>query len=126
MNDEDTVLDAIIVACIIGIAVMTVLIVTTDKDEGFTELYLLDYDKAPADGVVSLRYGISNHENMDVNYTVVIALDNEMLNSRDVSLADNSTYEGEFFFAADFSSVHKVMVRLSQREEEVHFFTEVR
>ncbi|MFH1126720.1 MAG: DUF1616 domain-containing protein [archaeon] len=126
MNDEDTILNAIIVACIVGIAVIIFLIVTTDGDERFTELYLLDYDKSPPDGVVSLRYGIANHENRDVNYTITIMMDNETQRSKEVLVPDNNTHIDEYFFAVDTSIVHKVMVRLDGREEEVHFFTEAR
>ncbi len=122
-TDDDSILNAIIIACIIGIAVVLFLIVTTDKDEGFTELYLLDYDKTPLSGVISIKYGINNHENMDVDYNLVVMIDDNIVSSKNITIADNSTHTDNLYLPFTETGTHKIMIKLEGREEEVHFWT---
>ncbi|MCK5062548.1 MAG: DUF1616 domain-containing protein [Candidatus Aenigmarchaeota archaeon] len=126
-DDEDKILNAIIIACIIGIAIVAVLILTTDRDESFTELYLLDYTKAPVDGSLLIEYGIGNHENADVSYTVLVLVDNETVASGNVFVSDGGVQKDNIAipFANMTSGTHKVIIMLDGREESVHFWTDV-
>ena len=125
-DENNTILNAIIIACIIGIAIVAVLIFTTEKDDSFTELYLLDYTKSPVNDSLLIEYGISNHENADVEYTVLVLVDNETVLVESVSLAEGIIHEGSISvpFVNMTDDVHKIAISLDGREEEVHFWTE--
>lgn len=126
-KDEDTILNAIIIACIIGIAIVSFLILTTDRDESFTELYLLEYTKSPVNGTIFIEYGIGNHENADIEYAVLVLVDDETVMSENVFVLDEGVYEGSISipFADMTSGTHKIIVMLDGREEAVHFWTDV-
>ncbi len=126
-DDEDKILNAIIIACIIGIAIVAVLILTTDRDESFTELYLLNYTKAPVNGTIFIEYGIGNHENADVSYTVLVLVDNETVASGNVFVSDGGVQKDNIAipFTNMTSGTHKIIVMLDGREESVHFWTDV-
>jgi len=124
-DDEDKILNMIIIACIIGIAIVAVLILTTDRDESFTELYLLDYTKAPVNGTIFIEYGIGNHEDADVEYKVLFLIGSETVMSENVFVLDEGVHEGSISipFTDMTSGTHKVIVMLDGREESVHFWT---
>ena len=126
-DDEDKILNAIIIACIIGIAIVAVLILTTDRDESFTELYLLNYTKAPVNGTIFIEYGIGNHENADIEYTVLVLVDNETVASGNVFVSDGGVQKDNIAipFTNMTSGTHKIIVMLDSREESVHFWTDV-
>ena len=124
MDNDDSLLNAIIIACIIGIIVVVALILTTDRDDGFTELYFLDYSKTPVSGILSFEYGIGNHEGMDMDYSLRVLVDHEIVAEKTVSVLDEDVYTGAFDLPYNLSGVHKVSVKLFGREEEIHFWTE--
>ncbi|MEA3229508.1 MAG: DUF1616 domain-containing protein [archaeon] len=124
MDSDDSVLNAIIIACVIGIAVVAFLILTTERDESFTELYFLNYTKAPANDTLFVRLGINNHENCGMDYNVVVLVDDETIMDKVVSVPDNGDYIGHLDIPFTLSGVHKVTVMLFGREEEIHFWTE--
>ncbi|MCK5452415.1 MAG: hypothetical protein KAI51_03185, partial [Candidatus Aenigmarchaeota archaeon] len=111
----------------IGIAIVAVLILTTDRDESFTELYLLNYTKAPVNGTIFIEYGIGNHENADVSYTVLVLVDNETVASGNVFVSDGGVQKDNIAipFTNMTSGTHKIIVMLDGREESVHFWTDV-
>jgi len=45
--EDASIHNSIIIACIAGIIVVSLLIISGTKTEGFTELYFLDYTKVP-------------------------------------------------------------------------------
>ena len=122
MTEDDSVLNAIIIACVVGIAAVAYLIMTTDRNENFTELYLLDYDKTPDNGMIFLKYGINNHENKDVNYEIMILVGNDTVKEINAFVPDNKTYVEEVPVQFPYNGTQKVSVKLDGRDEEVHFW----
>ena len=123
MEDKST-YDAIIIACIAGIALVSVLILTGAKTEGFTELYFLDYTKVPDKGVISFKYSISNHEAKDISYNVSFSIDGNPVKSKIISLKDNETFVDEYaMHASDSESKIAVGITYDGKKEEIHFFT---
>lgn len=123
MNDEDGILNAIIIACVIGIAIVLFLIVTTDRDDSFTELYFLNYTKVPVGDALFIEYGINNHENKDMVYEVVVLVGNESVIHEYVAVPTDGAYKGEYNIMVESADVQKITLKLNSREEEIHFWT---
>ncbi len=123
MEDKNT-YNAIIIACIAGIALVSLLIFTGPKTEGFTELYFLDYTKVPEKGVISFKYGISNHEAKDISYNVSFSIDENPFKSMIISLKNNETFVEEYaLHANDLESKIAVEITYFDKKENIHFFT---
>ncbi|MCK4550825.1 MAG: DUF1616 domain-containing protein [Candidatus Aenigmarchaeota archaeon] len=123
MDNDDNILNAIIIACVIGIAIVLFLIVTTDRDESFTELYFLNYTKVPVGDALFITYGINNHENKDMVYDVVVLVGNESVIREDVAVLKDGAHKGEYNITVESADVQKITLKLNGREEEIHFWT---
>lgn len=116
--------NSIIIACIAGIILVSLLIFTGTKSEGFTELYFLEYTKVPEKGVISFKYGISNHEAKDISYNVSFSIDENPVKNKVISLKNNEIYVEEYAMHAN-DSESKVAVEITylDKKENIHFFT---
>lgn len=80
MSEEKTVTYAIIAACIIGIAVVTILVLTyTSTSENFSELYFEDHTELPRIAIVGeedeFAFTSVSHETDVISYDYTISLD---------------------------------------------------
>ena len=122
--EDKNINNSIIIACISGIIVVSLLVIFGAKSEGFTELYFLDYTKVPEKGVISFKYGISNHEAKDISYNVSFSIDENPVKSKIISLKNNETFVEEYAMRAnDSESKVAVEVMYADKKEEIHFFT---
>lgn len=123
MEDKHT-HNAIIIACIVGILLISLLILTGPKTEGFTELYFLDYTKFPENGIISFKYALSNHEAKNISYNVSFSIDGNPVKSRMISLIDNETFVEEYALRSnDLESKVAINIAYLDKKENIHFFT---
>jgi len=124
-REEDAIYDAIIIACVIGIAIILGLILTSREPEGFTELYLLNYTDRPVDGQLFIRYGISNHEGKGALYEIMAKIGNETASADLRWLKDNQTEIRGMYLPFNQTGIQKVMLELDflNQTQEVHFWT---
>jgi uncharacterized membrane protein len=89
---------------------MIYFVITTPKmGERFTEFYILDSSGKAENYPIELKYnspaqilvGVVNHEYADINYTVQIALDKEVLIDTWFMLEHNETWEKNMTFIPD-------------------------
>lgn len=89
-DEEEGILNAILIACVIGIIIVISLIVFYPKPpEAFSALYFAGsshYTKIPVDGKVYFNFTIENHEEKDFNYLVEYLVDNIITNRIMISL----------------------------------------
>ena len=122
--EDKNINNSIIIACIAGIIVVSLLVISGAKSEGFTELYFLDYTKVPEKGVISFKYGISNHEAKNMIYNVSFSIDGNPVKSKMISLKNNETFVEEYaLLASDSESKVAVGITYADKKEEIHFFT---
>jgi uncharacterized membrane protein len=103
----DRILTIILILSIVASLIMLIYVIVTPKQgEKFTEFYILG-DKGKAEGyptqlvtgkTSSLIVGISNHEYVVTNYTLNISLENDTLNTMQVTLMHNATWEEKVLF----------------------------
>jgi uncharacterized membrane protein len=105
----------------------TVLIIVFPRPgEPFTELYLLG-PSGKASGyptnltigqTANVTVGVVNHENANVNYTLVVTLTNKTIRTESFSLANNQTFEkGISFQAASAGSGQKLTFDLYKGDD---------
>ena len=128
MKTEDNIIfKSVTIACIAGITLISLLALTGTKDKGFTELYFLDYEKAPQRDAVTFKYQITNHEKKETEYNIRFSINNNILRDRKTTLKDNETFTEEYTLPLDTNSSvnHKVLVEIGYLNEtqEIHFFT---
>jgi uncharacterized membrane protein len=123
-EEDDSIYNAIIIACLIGIVIIAGLILTSREPEGFTELYLLNYTERPVDGQIYMRYGISSHENTGVLYEIIAKIGNETAAQEIRWLKDNQTEIKEIYLPYNQTGTQKVMLELYflNQTQEVHFW----
>lgn len=100
--NRNTILTAFLVA-VLALAIFgTILIVVLPQPgEPFTELYLLGPDGTASNYKTNLTVnqtgnvtvGVVNHENANVNYTLVVKLDNATIAMRSFSLTNDEKWE---------------------------------
>lgn len=122
--EDKNIYNPIIMACIAGIALVSLLILTGPKTEGFTELYFLDYTKVPEKGIISFKYAISNHEAKNISYNVSFSIDENPVKSKTISLENNETFVEEYALRAN-DSENKVAINIAylDKKQNIHFFT---
>ena len=107
---KDMILTCMLIFFMALAAGMVFYVVTTPRiGERFTEFYILDTsgkaERYPAnlkyDYPYELRAGAVNHEYAIVNYTLRVALDNEILMDTWFTLAHNSTWEKNLTFVPE-------------------------
>lgn len=93
----------LIITIIISISALIYVIVTPKQGEKFTEFYILgpggkayDYPTNVSAGNKStVIVGVVNHEYANVNYTMMLSLDNTTFMTQNLTLQDNQTREQE-------------------------------
>jgi uncharacterized membrane protein len=83
-----------------------VIIVFPHPGEPFTELYLLGPGGKASDYPTNLTVnqtgnvtvGVVNHENANADYTLIVTLANETINTTSFSLANNQTWQNSISF----------------------------
>jgi uncharacterized membrane protein len=99
------VLAAVLILAVCG---TILIIVLPQPSEPFTELYLLGASGKASDYPTNLTVGqtanvtvgVVNHENGDINYTLVVTLNNKTVTTESFSLANNQTWQGSISFTA--------------------------
>ncbi len=96
------------VLLILAVGGTVLLIVLPQPGEPFTELYLLG-PSGKASGyptnltvnqTANVTVGVVNHENANVNYTLVVTLANKTIRTESFSLANNQTLQENIAFKA--------------------------
>lgn len=105
----DKILTVILLASIIVSICITVYIIITPKQgEKFTEFYILGPNGTASGYPTDLKVGdngeviigIVNHEYENVSYLLEVKLDEKILESENVGLIHNETWESPFIFKA--------------------------
>lgn len=124
-SEDDRVLNAIIIASVIGIVIVAGLIICYPKPtEDFTAIYFGNYTKQPVNGTVYFNYTIENHENRGMTYDVAYVVDNATISNEPVAVADGGNITLQKSVAVNASRVNKVGVLLNT-SEEIHFWTTI-
>jgi len=93
---------------ILAVCGTVLIIVLPQPSEPFTELYLLGAS-GNASGyptnltvgqMANVTVGVVNHENADVNYTLVATLNNSTITTESFSLANNQNWQNSISFTA--------------------------
>ncbi len=127
MDEDESVLNAIIVASVIGIIIVACLILFYPRpSEDFTAVYFGNYTKMPSNGSgsISFNYTIENHENKNMDYKVTYKSDNSTLAEENVFVQNGGNRTLEKSFPVNASQVNKISVSLNT-SEEIHFWTTV-
>ena len=124
-KQDDEILNAIIIASIIGIAVVLALILYNSQNKtGFSELYFGNYTKEIIDEKIYFNYSIVNHEGKDITYNIVYKSDNTILESESKFIADKQKHVFEKSFNAE-NGIQKISVEFTNNNQtyEIHFWT---
>ncbi|MEA3343576.1 MAG: DUF1616 domain-containing protein [archaeon] len=126
-TENNTIYSSIIIACILGIITVSALILTNPKDDGFTELYFLDYTKVPEKNTVTFKYGIANHEKENIDYNIRFLTGNQTAKNKRTTLKDNETFIEEYTLPLDSRNPgnQKISIEISyqNKTQEIHFIT---
>jgi uncharacterized membrane protein len=124
----DRILTIILILSILASIIMLVYVIVTPKQgEKFTEFYILG-NNGKADGyptqmeagkTSSIIVGITNHEYILTNYTLNISLDNDTLNTMQVSLMHNSTWEKKVLFTPEKTGDNLKLEFLLYKEDNI-------
>ena len=96
----------LVISIIIAVSATAYVIVVPKEGEKFTEFYILGQNGTASDYPTNLTVGqtgnvtigIVNHEYSDVNYEMVIKLNNQTINDTNITLSNNQTYLQPFMF----------------------------
>lgn len=127
-NDE-SILNAILIACLIGIGVVIALILFYPRpSEAFTALYFTNgsqYTKTPVNGMIYFNFTIENHEGKDMNYLIEYSVDNSTVDQQNVSVdKEMNVTISKSLNLNDTVSIHKIGLILNRNTDyEVHFWT---
>ena len=128
METEDNIIfKSVIIACIAGLVMISLMTLTGANDTGFTELYFLDYEKAHTIDAVTFRYGITNHEGKEIEYDICFLINDNILRNRKTIIKDNETFIEEYTLPLDTntSAIHKIIIDVQYLNDnrKIHFFT---
>ncbi|MEN6330114.1 MAG: DUF1616 domain-containing protein [Methanobacterium sp.] len=106
----------IILLLVIGALSAVYIIVNPQPSEKFTEFYVLNAEGQAGNYPVNLTTGevgkiflvVVNHENQEVNYLLVVKLDNSTIYNEEFSLSDNEKKETPLEFEAKTSGSQKL------------------
>lgn len=122
---DESVLNAIIIASIIGIAIVAGLILFYPRSsENFTALYFGNYTKTPVNGSVWFNFTIETHENAGTGYRISYSINNQTISEEDVFVPNNSNLTLGKSLQTGNASNAKIQVSLNN-SEEIHFWTSV-
>ncbi len=102
---------ALIASILIAISGTAYVIAVPKEGEKFTEFYILGPNGKASDYPLNLTVGqtgnvtvgIVNHEYATVNYKILIKLNNETIDEKNITLNDNEKYEAPFTFSPSHS-----------------------
>lgn len=99
---------------LIGILMFTMFIIifniyfltTLKTEESFTEFYMLNQSgyadryqtRFKVDTPANMLLGVTNYESIYTNYTIKIVVDKDILSTKNISLRDRETWEGNMTF----------------------------
>ncbi len=99
---------ALVLSIVLAISTAAYVVIIPKHSEKFTEFYILgpngkasDYPNnltVGQDGTVTI--GIANHEYADVNYTMIIKLNNQTIDNENITISNNQLYKKPFKFVA--------------------------
>jgi uncharacterized membrane protein len=124
----DRILTIILILSIAASIIMLIYVIVTPKQgEKFTEFYILgDNGKADsyptrleAGNTSSVIVGITNQEYVLTNYTLNISLDNDTLNTMQVRLMHNSTWEEKVLFTPEKTGDNLKLEFLLYKEDNI-------
>jgi len=124
---EDSLYNTLIIACIIGIIVVTALIFTNKTNEPFTELYFEDHQNLPREIELgkeySFRFTVHNVGGKGVNYFYEFSKDNRLLDAKTFILEDSktTTFREVFTINENFEEA-KMTIKLLNKDQEIHFW----
>ena len=129
--NENKIYSLLLIVCIIGIIVVTVLILINKQTEPFTELYFEDHQSLPKEIELGKEYffefTIHNLENKRTEYLYEIkqeiGIKNEVINTRIFSMDHNHsiTFIEPFRINQIFWDA-RIMVNLPSKNQEIHFW----
>lgn len=98
----------LVLSIVLAISTAAYVVIIPQHSEKFTEFYILGSNGKAGDYPTNLTVGqdgnitigIVNHEYADVNYTMVIKLNNQTIDNETITLSNNQSYEKPFKFAA--------------------------
>ncbi|MDI6724004.1 MAG: DUF1616 domain-containing protein [Methanobacterium sp.] len=108
-SGRDRVLSIILVLSIVLAISMTIYVIVTPKQgEKFTEFYILGPKGKASDYPTNLtvgqtgtvNIGIVNHEYAKVDYKLVVKLNNQTINEKNITLSNNGKWENQYNFTA--------------------------
>jgi uncharacterized membrane protein len=124
----DRILTIILILSIAASIIMLIYVIATPKQgEKFTEFYILG-DNGKAQGypteleagkTSSVIVGITNQEYVLTNYTLNISLENETLNTMQVQLMHNSTWEEKVLFTPEKTGDNLKLEFLLYKEDNI-------
>ena len=96
----------LVISIILAVSATAYVIVVPKEGEKFTEFYILGQNGTASNYPTNLTVGqagnvtigIVNHEYSDVNYEMVIKLNNQTINDTNITLSNNQTYLQPFTF----------------------------
>ena len=106
---KDKVLSIILaISIVLAISATAYVIAAPKEGEKFTEFYILGLDGKASNYPVNLTagqtgnvtVGIVNHEYSTVNYELIIKLNNQTINDKNITLSNNETYQQPFTFTS--------------------------
>lgn len=104
---KDKVLSIVLaISIILAVSATIYIIVVPHQGEKFTEFYILGPNGTSSDYPTNLTagqtgnvtIGIVNHEYSTVNYEMVVKLNNQTINDKNITLSNNQTYSEPFTF----------------------------
>jgi uncharacterized membrane protein len=124
----DRILTIILILSIVASIIMLIYVIATPKQgEKFTEFYILG-DNGKAEGyptrleagkTSSVIVGITNHEYVLTNYTLNISLENDTLNTMQVQLMHNATWEEKVLFTPEKTGDNLKLEFLLYKEDNI-------
>lgn len=105
-SGKDRILSIVLVISMILAVATTAYVIVVPKGEKFTEFYILGPKGMASDYPTNLTagesgnvtVGIENHEYSTVNYEMVIKLNNQTIDDKNITLSNNQTYLEPFKF----------------------------
>ena len=123
---DEKILNAIIIACVVGITIILGLIYYNSLNEiGFSELYFNDYSKEITDGKISFNYAIANHEGVDTTYEVTCRKNDILLGKERIFIETDGKKSFEKSFDSE-NGTYKISVEFVNNNQtyEIHFWTQ--
>ncbi len=116
MNKDSYFSLIIVILIVIGVLSVTYIIINPQPSEKFTEFYVLNAEGQAGNYPVNLTTGeagkifmvVVNHEYQQVDYLLVVKLDNSTIYNEEFALSHNEKKEIPLEFAAQTSSIQKL------------------